>query len=45
MENLITQMLAKMALDTNKVFCVIIVWLHVDLHILHAVTAWQATVD
>ena len=36
---------------TNKVFCEIIVWLkkhiliynHVDLHILHTVTAWQAT--
>ena len=28
---------------TNKVFCEIIVWPHVDLHILHTVTAWQAT--
>ena len=46
MENLITQVLVKMLLFvTNKVFCEIIVWLHVDLHILHTVTAWdrQAT--
>ena len=50
MENLIIQVLVKMLLFvTNKVFCEIIVWLkkhiynHVDLHILHTVTAWQAT--
>ena len=44
MENLITQVLVKMLLFvTNKVFCEIIVWLLVDLHILHTVTAWQAT--
>ena len=43
MENLIIQVLVKMLLFvTNKVFCEI-VWLHVDLHILHTVTAWQAT--
>ena len=34
MENLITQMLVKKSLFvTNKVFCEIIVWLRVDLHI------------
>ena len=44
MENLITQVPVKMLLFvTNKVFCEIIVWLHVDLHILHTVTTWQAT--
>ena len=43
MENLITPMLVKMLLFvTNKVFCEIIVWLHVNLHILHTVTVWQA---
>ena len=43
---LITQMLVKMSLFvTNKVFHEIIVWQHVDLHILHTVTAWQATVS
>ena len=30
---------------TNKVFRWIIVWLPVDLHILHTVTTWQATVS
>ena len=43
MENLITQMLVKILLFvTNKIFREIIVWLHVDLHILHTVTVWQA---
>ena len=43
MENLITQVLVKMLLFvTTKVLCEIIVWLHVDLHILHTVTVWQA---
>ena len=39
-------MLVKMSLFvlTNKVFREIIVWLHEHLHILHTVTAWQATV-
>jgi len=40
METLITQVLVKMLLFvTNKVFCEIIVRLHVDMHILHTVTA------
>ena len=43
---LITQMLVKMSLFvTNKVFSEIIAWLHVDLHILHTVREWQATVS
>ena len=42
MENLITQMLVKISLFVaNKIFRKIIVWLHVDLHILHTVTVWQ----